>query len=121
MSRRVVLRFGIALPVTFNFPFRTITAVDVRKLDRGRGDIILRLEKGTRVAFLILWPHVRPWRINSPEPMLRAIPQIDEVAAKLGEVLAADLARTTAVALPIAVAPPGPPSPVPTPVLIAAE
>lgn len=120
-SRRIVLRFGIALPVTFNLPFRAITAVDVRKLAHGRGEICLRLERGTRLAFLVLWPHVRPWRINAPEPMLRAIPLIDEVAAKLGEALATDLTRTTAVSMPQAVVQPGLSSTASTPTLIAAE
>lgn len=120
-TRRVAMRFGIALPVTFNLPFRTITAVDVRTLGHGRGDVTLRLGKGTRLAYLVLWPHVRPWRFNSPEPMLRAIPNIDEVTAKLRNALAADLARGIAVDVPVAAAIPAEPALVSTPTLIAAE
>ncbi len=86
-SRRVILRFGIALPVTFNLPFKSITSVDVNKTAAGKTDIALRLESGTRLAYFVLWPHVRPWRLRSPEPMLRALVDGDSVAALFAEAI----------------------------------
>ena len=55
----------------------------------GTGDIALQLGKGDRVAYLILWPHARPWRLAKAEPMLRAIPHADRVAQVLARALAA--------------------------------
>lgn len=92
-NRRVALRFGIALPVTFNLPFRSIAAAGLRDLGHGKGDIALQLTGGQRLAYLVLWPHVRPWRLKSPEPMLRALPEAGKVAALLSEALAADAGR----------------------------
>ena len=92
-SRRIAMRFGIALPVTFNLPFRALNSVAARSLGRGRGDIALRLDDGTRLAFFVLWPHARPWRLKSPQPMLRALPQVDEVAAILADAVSADAMR----------------------------
>jgi hypothetical protein len=52
---------------------------------------------GKRLAYLVLWPHVRPWRLQAPQPMLRAIDDVAAVADLLAEALAADTARSTAV------------------------
>jgi hypothetical protein len=96
-SRRVVLRFGMALPVTFNLPFSAIQGASVRALGSGHGEISLALMPGERLAYLVLWPHVRPWRLRSPQPMLRAIGDVDAVAELLADALAADTARPAAV------------------------
>jgi len=39
--------------------------------------------------FIKLWPHVRPWRFRSPEPMLRDISRVAIVAPLLCRRLAA--------------------------------
>ncbi len=36
----------------------------------------------------MLWPHARPWKIAAAEPMLRAVPDGEAVAAKLARALA---------------------------------
>jgi len=41
------------------------------------------------VAYLSLWPHVRPWHINNAQPMLRGLPD----AAAAAQVLAGALAE----------------------------
>ena len=38
---------------------------------------------------MLLWPHVRPWRMLKPEPTLRAIPDAAKVAAILAPALTA--------------------------------
>ena len=86
-SRRVVMRLGIALPVTFNIPFRVIEAAALATFGDGFGDIPLKLGGKDRVAFLVLWPHARPWRIARPEPMLRAIPDVARVAGVLAQAI----------------------------------
>jgi Bacterial PH domain len=88
-DKRLVLRIGIALPTTFNLPFLAIGSADLRETTRGCGDIGLALSSGDKLAYLMLWPHARPWRIKQPEPMLRSVPECGKVA----HLLAAGLQR----------------------------
>jgi hypothetical protein len=87
-DKRVVMRVGIVLTLTFNIPFKRIAAAGLR-LDagatNGSGDIPLALTAQDRIAFLHLWPHARPWRVTRPEPMLRSVPQAQAVAKLLGD------------------------------------
>lgn len=87
-SRRVIIRAGVALPVTFNLPFARIESAGLRMHGDGTGDIPLALSGDDRVAYLFLWPNVRPWRISKPEPMLRSIPDAGRVADILARALA---------------------------------
>ncbi len=87
-NRRVFMRIGIALPVFLNLPFRGIESAAVRSNADGTGDIPLRLEPGTHLAYLHLWPHARPWHMKRPEPMLRGIPSVQAVALILSQALA---------------------------------
>lgn len=84
-NKRIVMRLGIVLTVTFNLPLKRIAAADVRNLDGGFGDISLALQGDDRIGWVHLWPSVRPWRINQPEPTLRAIADVQTVAAQLSE------------------------------------
>ena len=79
-SKRIVMRIGIVLTVTFNLPFRSIENADLRLDADGTGDIPLTLKAPSRIAYLHLWPHARPWRVARPQPMLRAIPDASRVA-----------------------------------------
>ena len=63
----------------------------VRQIGDGRGDIALRLGDETRIAYFVLWPHARPWRLKSPQPMLRALPKASDVGRILAEAIAADV------------------------------
>lgn len=82
-NKRVVLRVGVVLSVTFNLPLRAIASADLRPLKDGHGDIALKLAGHDRIGYVHLWPHVRPWRIGAPEPMLRCLPQAEKVARLL--------------------------------------
>jgi len=82
-NKRVVMRLGIVLTVTFNLPLSRIASADLRALDAGHGDITLALKGEDRIARVHLWPSVRPWRITRPEPTLRAIPGAAAVASQL--------------------------------------
>ncbi len=86
-NRRVVMRVGIALPVTFNLPFAMIEGAGLRRFADGSGDLPLQLRPGIRVAYLHLWPHARPWHVTRPEPMLRSIPEAATVASVLAHAL----------------------------------
>jgi len=82
-SRRVVMRVGIVLSVTFNLPFSRIAAADLRLGRDGVGDVALQLVPGDKIAYLHLWPHAKPWSLRQPVPMLRCLP----AAARVGELL----------------------------------
>lgn len=86
-SKRLLLQFGVALPMTMNIPLSKIAGAAVKVYGDGSGDIPLALADKERVSHLLLWPHVRPWKIIVSEPMLRAVPDAAAVAAKLKEAL----------------------------------
>lgn len=88
-NRRVAMKIGVALNMTLNVPFRQVTEAALRPLSGGRGDIALGVGGEGRFAYLLLWPHARPWRLARPQPMLRALPDAAGVARLLGEALAA--------------------------------
>ena len=94
-SRRVVIRFGIALPMTVNLPYRIIGAVGMSTHPDGTGDIPLSLTTSDRIAYLVMWPHTRPWRLSRPEPMLRSVPNASLVGAMLVQALKASMADAT--------------------------
>lgn len=96
-NRRVVMRIGIALSLTVNLPFRKIDAAAVRKRAEGHGDLTLMTGGAAHLAWLHLWPHVRPWQLRKPEPMLRGIADIDSVANILSRALAAEAEQTPVV------------------------
>ncbi len=93
-NRRVVMSFGVALPMTINLPFSRIEAAGLRRYANGTGDIPLRLLEGERVTYFIVWPHARPLSMLKPEPMLRCIPDVEKAASVLARALAAHTALT---------------------------
>ncbi|MBK1619643.1 hypothetical protein CKO42_14580 [Lamprobacter modestohalophilus] len=89
---RVVIRFGVALPMAVNIPFKIVESAGLRTYPDGSGDIPLVLSKGQNVSYLIMWPNVRPWQFSNAQPMLRSIPE----AAKVADILAEALRSATA-------------------------
>jgi hypothetical protein len=88
-SRRVVIRYGIALQVSVNLPFSRIDGAAVSEAADGSGDLVLTLAPDSRVSYLMMWPHVRPWHLLRPQPALRAVPEVALAAKLLGGALAA--------------------------------
>lgn len=95
-DRRVVMRIGIVLSISFNLPYTRIESAGLRRRADGSGDIPLALSGRDQIAYVHLWPHARPWHLKRTEPMLRALPQVDRVA----EILATALAASTGSARP---------------------
>ena len=87
-SKRLVMRVGMALPVTINLPFSQIDGASLRLFANGSGDIPLKLTAKERVAYLLLWPHARPFHFSRPQPCLRCIANADQVAGLLSSALA---------------------------------
>lgn len=86
-DRRIVLRTGVAVPVTINLPFARIEAADLRLHKDGTGDIVLVPEVGSRVSWLLLWPMVKPFRWWRVRPVLRGIENAESVARQLADAL----------------------------------
>ncbi len=86
-TKRVLFQFGVALPMTMNIPLSKIANAALKTYRDGSGDIPLRVLDDKRVSYALLWPHIRPWHLRAPEPMLRAVPDAAIAAAKLAEVL----------------------------------
>lgn len=82
-SKRVVMRVGIVLSVTYNLPFKEIFSAGLAAATDGTGNIALALKPGVRIAYLQLWPHVRPWVIRHPQPLLRSVANANQVASML--------------------------------------
>ncbi|WP_296804825.1 photosynthetic complex putative assembly protein PuhB [Thiocapsa sp.] len=93
-TRRLVMRFGVALPMIVNFPFAQIHSAQMKRYRDETGDIPIILVASTRTSYMVLWPHVRPWHFTKPQPMLRAIPDVARVAEILSDALNRYLAQT---------------------------
>ncbi len=109
-SRRLVMRYGVALPMTINLPFALVTDVQLKSYPEGTGDIAIKLGGEERVSYIHMWPHVRRWRFVNPEPMLRVVPGAVEPARVLTEALRDFDARERPVASPSASLPEQQPS-----------
>lgn len=95
-DRRIVMRIGVALPITFNVPFKVIKTANIRPYGDGTGDIPVTLREGEKIAYVHLWPHARPWKFAKPEPMLRCIPDAERVADTLAQAMSAASAEEAA-------------------------
>lgn len=90
-NKRIVLRFGVALTKAINIPFAIIDAAAMKTWKDGSGDVTVTLKAPNKIPVLQLWPHMRPWRINTPEPAFRAIPDAQKAASVLTQALTAHL------------------------------
>jgi hypothetical protein len=86
-DRRIVLRSGIVINGTVSIPFRIVDRIDTRHHADGSGDVAIAIAGSDRIPYLSLWPYARPWRVNHPEPMFRAVTDFDVLTATLGEAL----------------------------------
>jgi hypothetical protein len=82
-DKRLVIRSGIALPVTVNLPYARIDSASLRLFSDNTGDVSLTPNSADRVPAVLIWPHMRPWRFRRPEPMLRSVTDAVHVASLL--------------------------------------
>lgn len=82
-NRRIVLRIGMALPKCINLPLSLVGSVDLQQHSDGSGDLPIALTARQPMGYAVLWPHARPWYLKDPQPMLRAVPDVDKVAAMI--------------------------------------
>jgi len=86
-DRRLIIRFGVALPMTVNIPFKVVESAGLKVYKDGTGDIPLTLVKHQRINYIIMWPNVRPWYFMPAQPMIRSIPDAKAVAELLADAL----------------------------------
>jgi hypothetical protein len=72
-NKRVVMRIGIVLTLTFNLPYKRIAGASLKSYAKGVGDIALALHPEDRIGWAHLWPHQRAWHISQPQPTLRCL------------------------------------------------
>lgn len=82
-NKRLMMRVGVAIQKTFNVPFAAIDGAALRSNNKDIGNLSVSLKPDVSLAYLILWPHARPWRMRDTEPTLRAIPKASNVAKLL--------------------------------------
>jgi hypothetical protein len=79
------MRIGAALTVTLNIPYTQVENASVSVGKVGCGNIALDTKGDTKFSYLVLWPHIRSWKISKPEPTLRAINDVQSVAQILAK------------------------------------
>ncbi|KWV94469.1 photosynthetic complex putative assembly protein PuhB [Erythrobacter sp. AP23] len=88
-DRRLIMNIGMAIEKSVNLPLKRIGAAHLTDRGAGFGDIALEPTEGRSLGYAMLWPHARPLRFARPQPMLRALPDVADVAHKLAEATAA--------------------------------
>jgi len=86
-TRRVLMRHGVAVPLTVNIPLRLIDSADERSFADGTGDIALQISREQRIGYLITWPHLRASKITRPSPCFKALGDAARAASVLGAAL----------------------------------
>jgi Bacterial PH domain len=82
-NKRALMKVGIALPVIINLPLRQIDGVSFAHTGKGCGTICFKTGGGTRLAYLLLWPHAKPWNVTKTQPAFRDIADVEAVASRL--------------------------------------
>lgn len=95
-DKRVVMRIGMVLSITFNLPYSRIESAALRANRDGSGDVCLLLGAADRIGYAHLWPHARPWQLKRTQPALRGLADARAVARVLGTALAESAAMPRA-------------------------
>lgn len=86
-SKRALMRIGITLPITVNVPYGKVDGVSFANTGDDCGTICFKPGSDVRLAYLMLWPHAKPWNFSRPQPAFRDIPDVDAVASRLAALL----------------------------------
>ena len=78
------------------------TTASITRESHRTGSIAVTVVRPNRVAWLVLWPSVRPWHFTNPQPMLRCLCDADAVTPLLARTLEADASRQMKALAPIA-------------------
>lgn len=82
---RLIMRIGMAIETRINVPLKQVKAAHLRERGKEFGDISLELNGDRLLGYVLLWPHVRPWHFNHPQPMLRAVPEVARISQLMAD------------------------------------
>ncbi|MCP9223838.1 photosynthetic complex putative assembly protein PuhB [Erythrobacter sp. LQ02-29] len=87
-DRRIIMHIGIAYDRTISIPLSAIIDASIRPRGRkGVGDIAFVVKDVGGLHYINLWPHARAFRLTTPQPALRALPDAAMVAERIGDAL----------------------------------
>tara|TARA_B100002052_G_C15827225_1_gene573512 strand:- start:787 stop:1311 length:525 start_codon:yes stop_codon:yes gene_type:complete len=93
-NRRVVIRSGVALPISVNVPFAQVLSAGSFHHGDETSDIALEVAADQNASYVVLWPNVRPRHFRRPQPMMRGVADgrraADLLSGVLQEFVAAD-------------------------------
>jgi hypothetical protein len=93
---RLILRFGVAVPITINIPYALVQSADLKSFKDGSAELSVGLSAQQRVGWLVTWPHVRPGYFSHPQPCMRGLRNAAEAAAILAKALEAEAGQCAA-------------------------
>lgn len=99
-DKRVVLRFGIAVPMAVNLPLSAIESVGLRVQPDGSGNLALDIGARPQLGYFMMWPHARPYWLSRTQPMLRGVADAKRIAEILGEALARTVTQDVEMVAP---------------------
>jgi hypothetical protein len=97
-NKRALMKVGIALPAIINLPFRQIDGVSLALTGADCGNICFKTGGEVSLAYLLLWPHAKPWHVSKTQPAFRDIPDVEVVATRLAFALGGQMPVQTSVA-----------------------
>jgi hypothetical protein len=86
-SKRALMKVGIALPINVNIPYAKVDGVSFASTGGEAGTICFKPGGDVRLAYAMMWPHVKPWHFAKPQPAFRDIPNVEAVASRLAMIL----------------------------------
>jgi hypothetical protein len=98
-SKRIVLRFGVAVPMAVNIPHTKIESVGLKTFADQTGEIPVRVGGDDKLAYLVLWPHAKRWQFNNPQPMFRSVPDAGSIATILARAVSEAQAQEAAATM----------------------
>ncbi len=87
-SQRVVLRLGMVFEMSINIPFSILDSAAVGVFKDGTGQVVMKIAKANRLAYIALWPHCQVFSINHPQPVLRGLSDPQRIGNLLAQAVA---------------------------------
>jgi hypothetical protein len=86
-NKRIMMKVGIALPAYVNMPLHQIDGASFAETGGGCGTVCFRSNGSVRLAYILLWPHAKPWTFSKPQPAFRDVDDGEAVARRVADVL----------------------------------
>jgi len=87
-NERLLILTGLAVEKRVSIPLSSVGAAHLKMRSGDVGTIALQISGERQLGYLVLWPHVRPFRFNRTQPLIRVVENAPEVARLLTEAVA---------------------------------